>query len=100
MEKNEDIHIAQKELMELTIKAARRVLHDFDHLLNEVQAVEIRNEFRERARMWKTIFYPDDGNKNYRSKLHYVISELEMKVSAAHKLLKDNNIDPEPDKPF
>lgn len=54
----------QKELLELMIKAGRRLMHDFKHMLNEVPKDSMfKVEFEERAKMWEEIFYPDNGPK-------------------------------------
>jgi hypothetical protein len=91
----------QKEMLELAIKAGRRAVHDFDHLLNEAKLdPTIREEFQQRVTMWKEIFYPDKGPKNYRSTLHQEIINLQFRLSRAHQLLKEHGIDPEPHFPF
>lgn len=91
----------QKELLEITIKAGRRLMHDFDHLLNEVpQDNEFKKDYEDRAKMWRVIFYPDDGSKNYRTKLHQTIIHLEVQLGIAQKLLKELGIDPEPNLPY
>lgn len=77
---NDQIEIL-KELLELSIKAGRRMMHDFDHMLNEVpDDNDYKKEYRERGKHWQTIFYPDDGMKNYRARLHYTIAELDRTV--------------------
>ena len=91
----------QAELLELSIKAGRRAVHDFDHLLNQCELSEgDKAFFRERLDMWKKIFYPDDGMKNYRAKLHYDINYLQTQLDVAQKLLREHGIDPEPNLPF
>ncbi len=91
----------QREMLELAIKAGRRMMHDFDHMLNEVpDDNEWKKEYRERGRHWRSIFYPDDGMKNYRSELHKEIARLGNRLSVAHKLLIEHKIDPNPDSPF
>lgn len=100
-EQQDDILSIQKEMLELTIKAGRRLMHDFNHMLNEIPETSTEKEmYSSRGKMWGDIFYPDDGPKNYRSSLHQEIIELEFKLNRAKKLLVENNIDPDPDSPF
>jgi hypothetical protein len=97
----EDLLLIQTELLELTIKAGRRLMHDFHHLLSEVpDDNQFKEVYTKRAAMWKGIFYPDDGPKNYRASLHYEISNLEMENSRLKALLKKHGIDPNEDHPF
>jgi hypothetical protein len=91
----------QSEMLELSIKAGRRLMHDFKHLLNECpEGGFFKEEFKERGEMWEAIFYPDDGMKNYRSRLHQRIMDLEFNLERARKTLKDNGIDPDSHLPF
>jgi len=97
----EDQFAIQKELLELTIKAGRRLMHDFDHMLNEIpNDNKEKAMYEDMAKHWRSIFYPDDGNKNYRTQLHRVIENLEKDLAVAHKLLIEHGIDPEPHLPF
>ena len=89
----------QAELMELTLKAGRRLMHDFAHLLNEVDA-DTSKIYRERLKVWKSIFYADNGNKNYRAELHHDISHLNIKLMVAYDKLRAAGIDPDADLPF
>lgn len=100
-EGQEDQFQIQKEMLELCIKAGRRLMHDYQHMLNEVPDDNyFKKEYRERGNMWKDIFYPDDGMKNYRTRLHQVIMNLEFDLDRAKRLLKEHGIDPNPDEPF
>lgn len=93
-ESTEDTRQVQKELLELTIKAGRRLMHDFNHLLDEIPDSNVnRKEFEERAIIWRDIFYPDNGPKNYRTELHLTIDQLDSKLSKAKLRLKENGID-------
>jgi hypothetical protein len=97
----EDIRDIQKETLELVIKAGRRLMHDFDHLLNEVpKGNDQKSMYEQRAKLWRNIFYPDDGPKNYRSTLHQEIMNLEYQLSKAKKLLIEHGIDINADQPF
>lgn len=97
----EDLFLIQKELLELTIKAGRRLMHDFYHLLSEVpDNNQFKKVYTERAEMWKTIFYSDDGPKNYRARLHLDLDNLEMENNRLKRLLKAHKIDPDEKYPF
>jgi len=98
---NEDQFEIQKEMLELSIKAGRRAMHDFDHMLNEVPEGNMwKKEYRERGKHWKSIFYPDDGMKNYRNSLHKEIESLDYQLRKARELLVKHGIDPNPDLGF
>jgi hypothetical protein len=98
---NEDQFQIQKEMLELVIKAGRRLMHDFDHMLNEVPKDNpFKKDFQERAQLWRDIFYPDNGAKNYRSRLHQELMNLEFELSRTKRLLQHHGIDPDPDLPF
>lgn len=91
----------QKELLEITIKAGRRLMHDFNHMLSEVPKENMfLKEYQERAQIWHDIFYPDDGPKNYRNNLHIIIDNLDSKLSRAHNQLIKHGIDPNEHLPF
>jgi hypothetical protein len=95
VQKNEDLIKFQKEMLDLMIKAGRRLMHDFDHMLDEIPSDNIfREEYKERAAMWRTIFYPDNGAKNYRSELLQTIMDLESKLDRANNALLKHGIDP------
>ncbi len=97
----EDPRLIQKEMLELAIKSGRRLMHDFKHMLNEVpDSSMFKKEFEERGKMWHDIFYPDNGMKNYRSRLHQTIMDLEFELERAKKLLVEKGIDPSPDLPY
>jgi hypothetical protein len=97
----EDPSVIQKEMLELSIKAGRRLMHDFKHMLNELpKGAMFKKEFEERGKMWEDIFYPDHGMKNYRSELHQTIRNLEFDLERANRLLKEKGIDPRPDLPY
>jgi hypothetical protein len=93
-EKNEDLIQFQKEMLDLMIKAGRRLMHDFDHMLREIPADNIfKEDYEERAAMWRTIFYPDNGAKNYRSEMHQTIMNLEFELERAKTVLEKHNLD-------
>ena len=97
----EDQYQIQREMLELAIKAGRRLMHDFNHMLSEVpDDNEWKKEYRERGAHWQSVFYPDDGMKNYRTRLHQEIMNLNHQLARAHKLLIEHGIDPTPDLPF
>lgn len=69
----------QKEMLELAIKAGRRMAHDYQHMVNELLRNNVLSAdlFQDRAKHWESIFYPEDGLKDYRTKLHLRIQHLE-----------------------
>lgn len=76
----------QRELLELSIKSGRRLMHDFNHLIDELPNNHpSKKMYRERAEIWQSIFYPDNGMKNYRTQLHVEIDRLNSEV----RVLKD-----------
>lgn len=90
----EDIEITQKAMLELAIKSGRRLLHDFDHLLSELPKDHFfKEDFKERSQMWHTVFYPDDGMKNYLTELHYQIRRLDVENSTLKERLEKHNLD-------
>jgi len=98
---SEDQSDIQKEMLELTIKAGRRMMHDFKHAIDEIPSVNPnKGMFQERAKIWGNIFYPDDGPKNYRSSLHLEITNLELEILRLKKILESHNIDSTPNLPF
>lgn len=91
----------QAELLELSIKAGRRLMHDFNHLLNEIPGDNpVKSEFEQRAAMWHSVFYPDNGMKNYRAELHQRISWLEVRLSVAHDQMRAAGLVVDQDLPF
>ena len=91
---NEDILVFQKEMLELAIKSGRRLMHDFDHLLRELPKDHFfREDYEERAKMWHTVFYPDNGMKDYLTELHMTIRRLDIELSVAKDKLKKHGID-------
>jgi len=98
----EDIEITQKDLLELAIKSGRRVLHDLDHVISDLPTDHpFKKDYRERAKMWHTVFYPDNGMKNYLTEMHYQIRRLEVELSVAKDKLKLYGIsNTDPNLPF
>lgn len=84
---------AQAELMELTIKAARRCAYDLAHAVDYMDAGELRDTLTRRAQHWKQVFNPADGPKDYRHKLHMDNASLERRVAGLLALCKANEID-------
>jgi len=98
---NRDIFEIREQTLELVIKAGRRLMHDFKHLLDEMpNDYKGKQTYRERAEMWEDIFYPDNGPKNYRSSMHLRIMDLERDNARLIKLLEDNGLDPNLYLPF
>lgn len=89
----------QREVLRLTIKAARRCAHDLEHAASDVllsrDRREASNEWHARARMWQSIFYPDGGPKDYRDDLHREIANLEGRVERLRDLCIQHGVDPD-----
>lgn len=99
--KKEDQVEVLQEMLELSIKAGRRMMHDFNHMLDEIpKNNSFKEEYRERAQIWRSIFYPDNGMKNYRADLHREIEQLEFKLSQAKKKLKEHGLIEDDGLPF
>ena len=90
-----------QEMLELSIKAGRRMMHDYNHMLDEIPNDNMfKEDFEERAKIWRSIFYPDNGMKNYRAELHREIETLEWKLTQANKKLKEHGLIADDDLPF
>ena len=101
MDNKDDQIVILKEMLELSIKAGRRMMHDFNHILDEIPHDNpVKKEFRERAQIWKSIFYPDNGMKNYRADLHREIESLEWENNTLKKRLVEERKDSSDDLPF
>lgn len=89
------------EMLELSIKAGRRMMHDYKHMLSEIPEDNLfKDDFKERAQTWESIFYPDNGMKNYRAKLHKEIERLQWELDHANKKLKEHGLSQDDDLPF
>jgi hypothetical protein len=86
---------AMRELLELTIKAARRCAYDLSHASGDVRDPELRQLFARRARHWLSIFNPANGPKDYRHRLHHTIDDLENQVDRLAALCKKHGINPD-----
>lgn len=84
---------AQRELLELIVKVARRCAYDLRHAADDMSDKKTAELFHSRAATFLTIFDPADGGKNYRHRLHNEIDDLATKVSGLRQLCKDNNIE-------
>ncbi len=80
MQKDDSPEFLQKELFELQTKAGRRCAYDLVHAADGIRDPEQRELFRNRAKLWLTIFNPSDGIKDYRNRLHRDIFDLEIKM--------------------
>lgn len=93
-------------LLDLSIKAGRRVTHDLGHCVSCLGMAEYRlgeeqgkrhsykDRYKERQEMWKKIFYPLNGMKNYRNQLHNELMDKDVEINRLKQLCIDNNIDP------
>lgn len=86
-----------REQLALAIKAGRRCSHDLEHAVDFIgvsfNSEMYRKQYAERARMWLAIFYPADGIKDYRHRLHHDIMDLNREVERLRKLCEANKID-------
>jgi hypothetical protein len=90
-----------EEMLELSIKAGRRMYHDYKHMLDEIsEDNRFKEDFRERGKIWHSIFYPDNGMKNYRAELHREIEHLEWENRDLKKKLVEQGKDPNDDLPY
>lgn len=80
----------------LLLLAARRCMHDLSHAANDLSMhdQEASRLYRERVGVWRGVFYPDNGPKNYRHELHLEIHRLEGQVARMRALCIDRGIDP------
>lgn len=85
----------ERELFELTVKAGRRCAHDLAHAIDSDPDADNRKFMRQRLDVWRIIFYPDNGPKNYRARIHQTIHDQESTIETLRKLLKSHNI-PDP----
>jgi hypothetical protein len=85
----------QSELLELTIKAARRCTHDFAHAVDDIWDAERQKQWRARAQMWGGIFYPAAGYKDYRHRLHRDIGALEIEIDRLKAVCREHGINPD-----
>ena len=101
MAKEDQLEILQ-EMLELSIKAGRRMYHDYKHMLSEVpRNNQFYEDFKERGDIWHSIFYSDNGMKNYRAELHRELESLEWQLrKAKEELIKLKGNDSTDDLPF
>lgn len=92
-QESDDPQELQRELFELLVKAARRCNYDLNHAADNITDETLREMFRKRFAMWKAIFEPANGIKDYRSKLYMQKAMLEVKLERAIELLDKNKID-------
>lgn len=84
----------QAELLRLMVKAGRRCAHDLAHAADDVSDRESAAMWRERARMWIGLFYPDGGPKDYRDELHRDIARARAEAQRLRALCIEHGIDP------
>jgi hypothetical protein len=89
---------AQRELMELVIKAGRRCAYDLKHAAN---AMPLNDDmfghkfYHQRADMWLKVFDPVDMGKNYKHELHHVIYAQDYVIEKYRELVKKHGIENE-----
>lgn len=82
---------AQNELVQLLVKGARRCAYDLRHAADDAR--DNSELWRQRAEMWIGIFDPGDGLKDYRHRLHQVISDQESTIEGLRNLCRINAIE-------
>ena len=86
---------AMTELLELTVKAARRCAYDLAHAADMVKDDHFRPIYRDRARHWLKVFNPADGPKDYRARLHYELDMKDMEIERLKSQLMRAGVEPE-----
>lgn len=82
------------EQLSLSIKAGRRCMHDLSHAVDHIEHKETRLIYQQRVDLWHSIFYADDGVKNYRHKLHHEIDRLQRDNARLRALCISAGVDP------
>lgn len=83
---------AQREIYELIVKAGRRCAYDLAHAAGEIDDREMSKHFHARSHMWLDVFYMEDGGKQYRHKLHHIISMQDMVINRYRELAKEHGL--------
>ncbi|MDS1141764.1 hypothetical protein RE432_15085 [Pusillimonas sp. SM2304] len=84
---------AQRELMELIVKAGRRCAYDLAHAADWLPDPGSQATYRARAKMWINIFDPANGPKDYRHRLHQEIFMLERRIERLKALCIKHGVD-------
>lgn len=88
-----------KELNLILTKFGRRVVHDMAHMHDNLcphrEIFPSSEEWSDKIDMWKSVFYPDDGRKDYRLQMHQEMDDLERQIRGYQKILYEHNI-PDP----
>lgn len=96
--RNDEPGDLQGELLELIVKAGRRVTHDLEHAAADIMLCMDRKAasdmWHARSQMWRKIFYPANGAKDYRHRLHSEIFKLEDDVKKLKQQLISAGITP------
>lgn len=86
---------AQAEMIELLTKAGRRCAYDLKHAADYMTGdVEFQKIMRDRADHFLSVFNPGNDQKNYRTRLHGIILNLENEVAKLKEVCRKYNISP------
>lgn len=84
-----------REMLTLLILAGRRVTHDLGHAISDLRPDSfLTDRLHAKHEHWMKVFYPDDGSKNYRSRLHYELNDAYARIEQLEKLCREKGIDP------
>lgn len=89
----EDILSDTIEILELTIRAARRCAYDLKHAAEMVKDKYFTDIFRDNAQHYVKLFQSGNECKDYRHRLHRTISEHEITIERLRKVLEENKIE-------
>lgn len=81
------------ELLELTIRSARRCAYDLKHAAQSVNDTNLAEFMQERASFFIKLFQSGSDVKDYRHKLRKKIDNLEICVDTLRAKLKEQNIE-------
>lgn len=96
------------QLLDLSIKAGRRVNHDLAHCISDLGMAYYQMEragldtgwktidiYRDRQDMWSKVFYPLGGIKNYRTEMMMEQLRLQCEINRLKDLCIKHGIEPE-----
>lgn len=90
----------QREMFELIVKAGRRCAHDLAHCSSDVlyaanrpeHSVEQSRMWHAQARHWETIFYTENGAKDYHAKLAMRVDKAERTIERLREHCRKHGI--------
>lgn len=85
---------AQRELMDVLVKAGRRCAYDLRHAADFMDSNrELQKTMYHRAAHWISVFNPGKEQKNYRQELHEIIRNREDIIEKIKARCKQHGID-------